>query len=201
MIKKVSEHAVKFFKPLFLASFLMVVALAVNILFDSCLQIHDYDDDDYTPANPYGSLAVTTGNSSNRALCVSDIMAADVTVSGTGFSPISQKNVLISGGVSSSAVKIEKIPVGNNRVVSVEAKTNIDNILSKMAGVKMTSVTNITSGDNSVSVNWENSKLGNVFESLLALGYDVSALDALAIKNILPDTHASLIDSSKLAAR
>ena len=98
-----------------------------------------------------------------------------VTVSGTGFSPISQKNVLISGGVSSSAVKIEKIPVGNNRVVSVEAKTSIDNILSKMAGVKMTSVTNITSGDNSVSVNWENSKLGNVFESLLALGYDVSA--------------------------
>ena len=81
MIKKVSEHAVKFFKPLFLASFLMVVALAVNILFDSCLQIHDYDDDDYTPDNPYGSLAVTTGNSSNRALCVSDITAADVTVS------------------------------------------------------------------------------------------------------------------------
>ena len=200
MIKKVSEYAVKFFKPLFLASFLLVVALAVNILFDSCLQIHDYDDDDYTPANPYGSLAVTTGNSSNRALCVSDITAADVTVSGTGFSPISQKNVLISGGVSSSAVKIEKIPVGNNRVVSGEAKTNIGNILSKMAGVKMTSVTNITSGDNSVSVNWENSRLGNVFESLLALGYDVSALDTLAIKNILPDTHASLIDSSKLAA-
>ncbi|MBR1722207.1 MAG: chitobiase/beta-hexosaminidase C-terminal domain-containing protein, partial [Treponema sp.] len=178
-------------------------------LFSGCsfLSIGDSDSGDSGSSSSgalYGSLSLS-GNIGARALETSSIVAADVSVTGSGISSeaassLKKENVEISDGKASGVV-ISNIPVGKNRLVTVEAKTSINNILAKLAGGTMTAVTDIVAGSNSVSVNWESSKIGNVYAELLSLGYDVSSLSPDTVKTYLPaDTHAALIDSASLAA-
>ena len=153
----------------------------------------------------YGSLSVYSSTSSDeRALDISSIKGADVTVSGYGISSKSKENVTVSSG--SGSVSFDNIPVGNNRVVSVQAKENVENVLSAIAGVKMTAVKNIAAGENSVNVTWDSSAVGNVYSELLSLGYDVTSLSAETVEGYLPKDsenkiiHAALIDAASLAA-
>lgn len=152
----------------------------------------------------YGSLSVYSGSDSVRALDISSIKGADVTVSGYGISSKSKENVTVSSG--SGSVSFDNIPVGNNRVVSVQAKENVENVLSAIAGVKMTAVKNIAAGENSVNVTWDSSAVGNVYSELLSLGYDVTSLSAETVEGYLPKDsenkiiHAALIDAASLAA-
>ncbi len=153
----------------------------------------------------YGSLSVYSSTSSDeRALDISSIKGADVTVSGYGISSKSKENVIVSSGAGS--VSFENIPVGKNRVVSVQAKENAENALSAIVGVKMTAVKDIAEGENSVNVNWDSSAVGNVYSELLSLGYDVTSLSAETVEGYLPKDsenkiiHAALIDAASLAA-
>ncbi|WP_294429652.1 chitobiase/beta-hexosaminidase C-terminal domain-containing protein [uncultured Treponema sp.] len=183
-----------------------IIAVCFTLNFSSCIASIDSHEDSYSESKNeqlYGSLTITTGASQNRALDMDAITAADVTVTGYGIvSTIKKENVSISQGSSGGAVKIEGIPVGKNRVVTVQAKTTIDSALQGMAGVTMTAVCDIQAGDsNSVTVNWENSKVGNVYAELLKLGYDVSNLSVETVKSYLPaNTHAALIDAEKIAS-
>jgi len=156
----------------------------------------------------YADLTVAVGNSSGRALDIASISKADVEVLGYGMSKISRQDVAVSSGTSSSAdpVVIENIPVGNNRIVTVQAKENISNVLTAMAGVKISAVTNIESGSNTVNVNWSSTAVGNIYAALLDLNYDISLLSSETVSGYLPKDgsgkiiHASLINSAKLAA-
>ena len=125
----------------FLGSFFCVVALISFFSACSFLSINEYDgSEDSKPASQlsYGSLSVSMGeNDSARAIDISSINKADVSVSGTGISSaLTKADVSVSGGKSGESVKIAGIPLGKNRLVTVEAKTSIDNVLQKIAGVK-----------------------------------------------------------------
>ena len=67
----------------------------------------------------YGSLVIGNGS---RAVDVSELTSAVVTVSGWGMTDISKSSVSIQNGAGE--IQIDNIPVGKNRIVSV--KSNVD---------------------------------------------------------------------------
>lgn len=151
----------------------------------------------------YGSLTVGE-NPDSRALAIDKIHGAKVSVTGTGITEKLQKDTSINDGKVSGVV-IEKIPVGKNRIVTVQAATKGSEITETdfMNGVVMRAVTDINPGANSVSVNWASTALGNVFHELLQLDYDISNIseDAkAALENVIDsDVHATLINAKSIA--
>lgn len=135
----------------------------------------------------YGSL--TIGDDS-RALDVSELTEATITVYGSGMTPVSAsgKVEIMSGRASAS---VERIPVGANRVV--EVRSNVD-------GAVLYAVTNIKSGTNSTTVNWNTTALGAVYYNLIRKGTDVSSISASILEAAIPSVHGSLVDSEKIAA-
>lgn len=135
----------------------------------------------------YGSL--TIGDDS-RALDVSELIEATVTVYGSGMTPVSAsgKVEIMSGRASAT---VERIPVGANRVV--EVRSNVD-------GAVLYAVTNIKSGTNSTTVNWDTTALGAVYYNLIQKGTDVSSISDNILKAAIPSVHASLVDAEKIAA-
>lgn len=135
----------------------------------------------------YGSL--TIGDDS-RALDVSELTEATITVYGSGMTPVSAsgKVEIMSGRASAS---VERIPVGANRVV--EVRSNVD-------GAVLYAVTNIKSGTNSTTVNWNTTALGAVYYNLIQKGTDVSSISASILEAAIPSVHGSLVDSEKIAA-
>ena len=147
----------------------------------------------------YGTLKVVNSDSS-RALEISELEFAEVSVSGTGIKPGSVETVKanITGGTGS--FKLEKVPVGKNRVVTVQA---FDTSSAKMEGVRIRAIVDIEEGENTVTVNWASTALGNVFAYLEERGVDISAItesDLNAIKNAIDSSvHSSLINASGIA--
>lgn len=135
----------------------------------------------------YGSL--TIGDDS-RALDVSELTEATVTVYGSGMTPVSAsgKVEIMSGRASAT---VERIPVGANRVV--EVRSNVD-------GAVLYAVTNIKSGTNSTTVDWNTTALGAVYYNLIQKGTDVSSISDNILKAAIPSVHGSLVDSEKIAA-
>ena len=135
----------------------------------------------------YGSL--TIGDDS-RALDVSELTEATVTVYGSGMTPVSAsgKVEIMSGRASAT---VERIPVGANRVV--EVRSNVD-------GAVLYAVTNIKSGTNSTTVDWNTTALGAVYYNLIQKGTDVSSISASILEAAIPSVHGSLVDSEKIAA-
>ncbi|MBR0545928.1 MAG: hypothetical protein IIW99_06915 [Treponema sp.] len=135
----------------------------------------------------YGSL--TIGDDS-RALDDSELTEATVTVYGSGMTPVSASGkVKIKSGIASATV--ERIPVGANRVV--EVRSNVD-------GAVLYAVTNIKSGTNSTTVDWNTTALGAVYYNLIQKGTDVSSISASILEAAIPSVHGSLVDSEKIAA-
>lgn len=134
----------------------------------------------------YGSL--TIGDDS-RALDVSELTEATVTVYGSGMTPVSAsgKVEIMSGRASAT---VERIPVGANRVV--EVRSNVD-------GAVLYAVTNIKSGTNSTTVDWNTTALGAVYYNLIQKGTDVSSISDNILEAAIPSVHGSLVDSKKIA--
>lgn len=134
----------------------------------------------------YGSL--TIGDDS-RALDVSELTEATVTVYGSGMTPVSAsgKVEIMSGRASAT---VERIPVGANRVV--EVRSNVD-------GAVLYAVTDIKSGTNSTTVDWNTTALGAVYYNLIQKGTDVSSISASILEAAIPSVHGSLVDSEKIA--
>ncbi|MCR5400621.1 MAG: starch-binding protein [Treponema sp.] len=140
----------------------------------------------------YGSITIKGGNSEgdSRALDVSTITSATVTVSGYGMTDITKTNVSIAAGQGNAT--IENIPTGSNRVVTVE---------SNVSGATIRAVCDVNSGENPVSVNWSTTAVGNVFYSLIKSGRDVSEIAKTAFNSAIDGTvHASLIDAATIAS-
>ena len=177
----------KFIKNV-VAGFALCTALSLPLV--SCANFTDSDSDSYSIVKSveYGSITINGSESSSRALDVSTITSATVTVSGYGMEDIVKNDVEILGG--KAGVTIEKIPVGR-RVITV--KSNVD-------GAVMRAVCDIAAGSNSVSVNWKSTAVGNVYYNLIKGGTDVSALEASVFSGKIPSVHASLFDAENFAA-
>lgn len=201
-------------KRSFFGSLLVLAAIfTFSVNFSSCSFDSGSSDSGKSSKSEalYGSLRIEN-KSSSRQLEVSAIEKADVSVTGYGISEekaatLKKQNVSISGGKhlggsgEVEAVVIEGIPVGANRVVTVEAKTTINSVLQKMAGVTMTAVCDIASGENSVGVNWESTKVGNVYAELLKLDYNISNLPTNIVESYLPkDVQGKIISSGLINA-
>lgn len=155
-----------------------------------------------------GSLTVSTAavnESASRSLYISDIKSAIVTVRGYGADGAAfEKNsglVTVTGG-SANGITVTDIPVCSNAVVAVQAYKNIGGT-SLLDGGTIYAVTDIERGNNTVSVNWESSKKGIVYNALLLNEINTDTLteeNLSSINNAIPsDTHAFLIDASSLA--
>lgn len=178
----------KFIKNV-VAGFALCTALSLPLV--SCANFTDSDLDSYSIVKSveYGSITINGSESSSRALDVSTITRATVTVSGYGMEDIVKNDVEISDG-KACGVTIEKIPVGR-RVITV--KSNVD-------GAVMRAVCDIAAGSNSVTVNWASTAVGNVYYNLIKGGTDVSALAASVFSEKIPSVHASLFDAENFAA-
>lgn len=148
----------------------------------------------------YGTLVV--GAKSSRAVQVDEISSADVCVLGSDMKTVFAENVQISGGKGSFT--IENIPVGKNRVIQVQAKSS-GSAGSKIDGICLTAVVDINSGENTLEeINWASSVKGNVYKALIEAGVKTSEFGEAqkkAVESAIPlETHASLVDSKKIAA-
>lgn len=94
------------------------------VLFAGCNNAIKLDSDKSSDSKDqsvaYGTLKVVNSDSS-RALEISELKFAEVSVSGEGIEPGSVETVKanITGGTGSFT--LEKVPVGKNRVVTVQA--------------------------------------------------------------------------------
>lgn len=136
----------------------------------------------------YGSITISTADS--RALDVSTITSATVTVSGYGMTDVQGTNVNLSNG--SGSATISNIPVGNNRVVTV--KSNVD-------GAVIRGVCNVEAKDNNAcTVNWASTAIANVYYYLIKANADVSSIESSAFSAKIPSVHASLFNAEQFAA-
>lgn len=151
------------------------------------------------------SLVVSTNSEDSRSAYIADIKSVIVTVKGYGadgtkFEKSSGK-VEISGGKGGS-VTVSEIPLCSNAVVEVQAFSD-SGAASKIDGIKISSITDIKSTGNSVTVTWDSSKKGCVYAALIDAGVNTNSLtsaQAASIAAAIPDVHASLINASALAA-
>ena len=151
--------------------------------------------------NQFATLKVSSSDSKSRALDIDEIKFASCLISGSGINigeAPSKSGFSVEGGVGTFT--IENIPVGKNRIVTVQAFASST---EKIDGVTLRAVTDIVSGDNSVVVNWSTTALGNVFYNLLNSGYDISSVtqDQISqIQSAIPiDIHPSLVNAAKIA--
>ncbi|MCI6180288.1 MAG: starch-binding protein, partial [Treponema porcinum] len=138
----------------------------------------------------YGSVSIASSESMNRALDIKTLVFASASVTGDGIKEQDKpfvKDIVIKDGKGS--LVIDKVPVGKNRIVTVQA---LDSSKTEIFGVKMRAICDIESGKTTnVSVNWQTTALGNVFNKLNEMGETLSSISVSDINTI-----SSLIDSS-----
>ena len=176
----------------------------VLVLFAGCNNAIKFDSDKSSDSKDqsvaYGTLKVVNSDSS-RALEISELKFAEVSVSGEGIEPGSVETVKanITGGTGSFT--LEKVPVGKNRVVTVQA---FDTSSAKMEGVRLRAIVDVEEGENTVTVNWASTALGNVFAYLDERGVAISSIsdsDKAALTAAIDTSkHSSLINASSIAA-
>lgn len=142
--------------------------------------------------------SVSVNNNSDKAVFTADITKCNVSVTGYGISEPITNSATVSGGKGS--LSVDKIPVGKNRIVTVQAFNEDE----KINGVVMSAICDVSADKTtSVSVNWSTTALGNVFSSLLSSNYDISSIDSDEIdkiKNAIPkDKAPSLVNAKKIA--
>ncbi len=181
---------------------LLILPLLLIFLVFGCKNSLIQTDDIVTVE--YGSLSIGDTTES-RALKIDKILGAKVSVSGYEFNDndLSRETSITDGRVS--GVKIERIPVGKNRIVTVQAAKKESSIGSGdfIDGVVMRAVTDINAGGNAVDVNWSSTALGNVFYELMMLKYNISEITAeqkTSIANAIPtNVHATLVNTKAIA--
>lgn len=172
----------------------VVLCVLASLFFFACTNSLE----DRSNSGEYGSVSLGNGG---RAIFANDITSCTVIVSGTGIANGSEPTATanVSGGTA-TGVTVDKIPVGKNRVVTVQAY-NAD---GKINGIVMRTICDITAGNNTaVTVNWETTKIGNVFASLLSSNkslLDISSDDITKIKEAFPDVTAPYINTNQIAA-
>lgn len=164
-----------------------VLSLSFLVFFFGCSNVLSNSENDSVE---YGSICI----SSSRALDVSTLTSATVTVSGWGMKDITTPSVAIQNGAGS--FQIDNIPVGKNRIVTV--KSNVDGaLIRQIVDISANTVTPI-------SVTWSSTPLASVYYNLLKSSNDISGFgetEKTKIASMIPEgVHPSLIDYAKIAS-
>ena len=174
---------------------LILRVLIASLIFSGCSNLEDSSE---KSAQKYGSLFVNLKQSEDsRLMPVSEISSAVVTVSGNDMLPVEQ-NVLVSDGKGYFA--IEQIPVGKNRIISVQALNNG----VKIDGIVISALKDIVAGENVIeTINAQTSVRAKVYKALFDSGVNISTLSAeqeASIDSAIPSIETWFIDSSKIAS-
>lgn len=181
----------------FITGILSVISLLV--LFAGCSNFALNDSSESSVQNnnvKYGSISVSQLDA-ERALNISSIKYASVVVSGSDIETPITKEVSVSDGAGN--ITVSNIPVGKNRIITVYA---LDTSKVAIQGVTIRNIADIESGKTtSVSVNWDTTAIGNVFNELNNLGVDLNTVEKTTISNVIDSTkHALLINTSAIAS-
>lgn len=175
---------------------LILRVLIASLILSGCSNLENSSN---KTEQKYGSLTVKMNEYSenSRALPVSEISSAVVTVQGSGMPPIEQ-NVQVSDGKGSFT--IEQIPVGKNRIISVQALNNG----AKIDGIVISALKDITVGENVIeTINAQTSVRAKVYKALFDSGVNISTLSSeqeASIDSAIPSIKTWFIDSSKIAS-
>ena len=174
---------------------LILRVLIASLIFSGCSNLEDSSE---KSAQKYGSLVVNLKQSEDsRLMPVSEISSAVVTVSGNDMLPVEQ-NVLVSDGKGYFA--IEQIPVGKNRIISVQALNNG----VKIDGIVISALIDIVAGENVIeTINAQTSVRAKVYKALFDSGVNISTLSSeqeASIDSAIPSIETWFIDSSKIAS-
>ena len=190
----------------------LFLSLGLSFLLASCSQ--DLDQSDkllaalaYSSSSSGGQTAnlilnLQTDDSSDegssRKLLASTISKVVVTVSSSDMTAISAVSEDLEDG--SGSVSLTGIPVGSNRIISVQAYSKS----TTLKNICLSAVKDLSAGDNEITLSWSSTALGNVYIKLLELGVDIANLSGsaeTAIENAIPsDTNALLVDTDAIAA-
>ncbi|MEE1057939.1 MAG: hypothetical protein U0K92_00985, partial [Treponema sp.] len=135
------------------------IILALSLFGCSSDLMEETKKESFDSDTTYGCLIVND----SRALNINDkIKNAKVTISSSDMTDITVDSEVNAG---KGTFFIEKIPVGDNRVVTIQA---LDENGKNISGWTMRNVIDIKAGSNSVVVDWDSTGLGNVYSELLA---------------------------------
>ena len=174
---------------------LILRVLIASLIFSGCSNLEDSSE---KSAQKYGSLVVKLQQAEDsRLMPVSEISSAVVTVSGCDMLPVEQ-NVSVSDGKGYFA--IEQIPVGKNRIISVQALNNG----AKIDGIVISALKDIVAGENVIeTINAQTSVRAKVYKALFDSGVNISTLSSeqeASIDSAIPSIETWFIDSSKIAS-
>ena len=174
---------------------LILRVLIASLIFSGCSNLEDSSE---KSVQKYGSLVVNLKQAEDsRLMPVSEISSAVVTVSGNDMLPVEQ-NVLVSDGKGYFA--IEQIPVGKNRIISVQALNNG----VKIDGIVISALKDIVAGENVIeTINAQTSVRAKVYKALFDSGVNISTLSSeqeALIDSAIPSIKTWFIDSSKIAS-
>lgn len=190
----------------------LLVISYLSFLVSGCKNFLASSDSDFSTDEKFASLEIVPSEivpaqsalkSPVRALDLSEngVCYAVVSISGTGIGGLCQSDyVQVSGGKGSSVV-VKNIPVGKNRIVTVQGYDKDKNAVN---GAVIRNITDISYGSNSCSVTQSTTALGNVFNSLLAKNHNLNSLEKTDIEKIQAAIDSSkswaLIDTAKIAS-
>ena len=173
---------------------LSAFSLGFALLFTGCNNIiEEYN----RQSSEYGTLIYGEQEGEYRALNVDSVKYAVLSVSGSGIdTPLKSDVVQVKNGRGSA--KIDRIPVGKNRIITVQGYS--DSGTTKVSDAVLRAVVDINSGVNNLPiVDWTTSRKGYIYNALLESGENIGSLSAAEIEAIdkaTPDCDATNINLS-----
>lgn len=137
-------------------------------------------EDNVGQSSEYGTLIY---GDDTRAINVDSVKKAVVSVSGNGITtPLKSEATDVTNGRGS--ITITKIPVGNNRIITVQGYSD-SSATTEVDGAVLRAVVNIKAGTNKIdTITWETSRKGYIYNALFENGEDISSLSDAAVAAI-----------------
>lgn len=146
-------------------------ALGIALLFTGCSNLVEENTEQ---SSEYGTLIY---GEDIRAINVASVKTAKVFVTGNGItSPLTSEATKVEKGRGS--VTIEKIPVGKNRIVTVQGYSD-PNATAEVVDAVLRAVIDINPGVNTLPlIDWDVSRKGYVYNALFESGVNISSLSS-----------------------
>lgn len=166
---------------------------AISVALFALAGCNNIIEENIEQSSEYGTLVI---GDDCRAINVESIKKAVAYVLGNGISsPIVSEPMDITNGRGS--VTIKKIPVGNNRIITVQGYSDPD-VKTKVDDAVLRAVVNIKAGTNNIgSITWETSRKGYIYNALFENKVDISSLsdaEMAAIDKATPGCDATNIN-------
>lgn len=146
-------------------------ALGFALLFTGCSNLVEENTEQ---SSEYGTLIY---GEDIRAINVDSVKTAKVFVTGNGItSPLTSEATKVEKGRGS--VTIEKIPVGKNRIVTVQGYSD-SNAAAEVVDAVLRAVIDINPGVNTLPlIDWDVSRKGYIYNALFESGVNISSLSS-----------------------